>query len=59
MLQFFFKANAGYLLMLRYLPTIRSLSVRFKSRLPDEFYITKFKVAVALDASHKYAVGYF
>ena len=47
-LQFCFKFNAGYLLM------TRSLFVR----LPDEFYVTNFMIAVAFDGSRKYAVGY-
>jgi len=53
MLQFYFKSNVGYLLMPWYLPTHFSFV-----RLPDEFYVTIFNVAIASDGSRKYAVGY-
>jgi len=53
-LQFCCKSNAGYLLMLCYSPAICFSFVR----LPDEFYVTMFKVAVASDGSRKYAASY-
>ena len=53
-LQICFKFNAGYFLMPCYSPATRSSFVR----LPDEFYVTNFDVAVSSDGSRKYAVGY-
>jgi len=52
-LQFSFKSNAGYLRMPCYSLTLSSFV-----RLPDEFYVTTFNVAVVSYSSHKYAVGY-
>ena len=52
MLQFWFKSNASYLLM----PCCSTRSSFVK--LPDEFYVTNFNVAVASDVLRKYAVGY-
>jgi len=52
-LQFCFKSNAGYLLIPCYSPTLCSFV-----RLPAEFYVTIFNVAVVSDGSRRYAVGY-